>query len=184
MQPDERDAYHGDASAAMGESSGEPPVPGVPETRDGWAVDGPAVDSTIEHARREPLAVLVRELATPEAVPLARATLTRFAEREQAPETVRSALALAVTEACSNVVLHAYADLDRPGRLEVRAGRMDGALVVEVHDEGRGMVPRVDSPGLGVGLVLIANLADTLEIRTLERGLVVRMHFNVRGASR
>jgi anti-sigma regulatory factor (Ser/Thr protein kinase) len=129
------------------------------------------------------LAVLVREVAEPAAVPLAREVLTRFAECENAPNTVRSAVALAVTEACSNVVLHAYVDADAPGYLEVSAGQENGTLLVEVRDDGRGMVPRVDSPGLGVGLALIAQLADALEIRTRASGLAVRMHFDVSGAT-
>jgi serine/threonine-protein kinase RsbW/stage II sporulation protein AB (anti-sigma F factor) len=116
-------------------------------------------------------------------VPLARAVLTQFAHRENAPETVRSALALAVTEACSNVVLHAYVDAEAPGYLEVSAARQDGALVVEVRDDGRGMVPRIDSPGLGVGLPLIAQMADTFETRTRASGLAVRMHFNLPAAA-
>src|SRR4051795_5304949 len=65
------------------------------------------------------------------------------------PKTVRSALGLAVTEACANVVLHAYADRDTPGELELRACVVDAVLVVEVADQGRGMVPRIESAGLG-----------------------------------
>jgi serine/threonine-protein kinase RsbW len=42
----------------------------------------------------------------------------------------------------------------------------DGRLTVVVHDEGRGMLPRPDSPGLGLGLPLIATLAESLELGT------------------
>jgi anti-sigma regulatory factor (Ser/Thr protein kinase) len=112
---------------------------------------------------------------------LARAVLTEVAEREGVPEAVRSALALAVTEACANVVLHAYVDADAPGHLEVRACRAGAVLIVEVADDGRGMVPRIDSSGLGLGLPLIAQMADVFEIRThrQRRGLVLRMQFNL-----
>jgi anti-sigma regulatory factor (Ser/Thr protein kinase) len=120
----------------------------------------------VEQRGADGLSVLVHEIAEPEAVPLARAVLTRFAERESAPESVQSAVALAVTEACTNVVLHAYVDAEAPGYLEVSAGRTDGVLHVEVRDEGRGMVPRVGSPGLGLGLPLNAPQADVFEIRT------------------
>jgi len=90
------------------------------------------------------------------------------------------ALALAVTEACANVVLHAYLDAEAPGVLEVRAWTADAVLFVEVADDGRGMVPRIDSPGLGLGLPLIAQVADVVEIHTRpeRRGLVLRMQFN------
>lgn len=69
---------------------------------------------------------------------------------------------LAVTEACTNVVVHAYPDGDGP--MEVAAGVRDGRLSVAVRDEGRGMLPRPDSPGLGLGLPLIATLAESLEL--------------------
>jgi serine/threonine-protein kinase RsbW len=128
-------------------------------------------------------AVLVREVAEPEAVSRARAVLTRFAVHGGAPEIVRSALALAVTEACKNVVMHAYVDRDSPGDLEVRACIAEAVLVVEVTDDGKGMVPRVDGPGRGLGLPLIAQMADVFEIlrRPQRPGVVLRMHFNLAG---
>ena len=101
------------------------------------------------------------------------------------PETVISSLALAVTEACTNVVLHAYVDAAAPGDLEVRARKADSVLIVEVADDGRGLVPRIDSPGLGLGLPLISQVADVLELRTdrARPGLVVRMQFNLDATS-
>jgi serine/threonine-protein kinase RsbW len=69
---------------------------------------------------------------------------------------------LAVTEACTNVVVHAYPDAEGP--MEVAAAIRDGRLAVAVRDEGRGMLPRPDSPGLGLGLPLIATLSETLEL--------------------
>jgi anti-sigma regulatory factor (Ser/Thr protein kinase) len=153
--------------------------------RRGWAVDGtnghkPALSARPAGLGAE-LTVLVREVAELGAVPLARAALTTAAAREGAPEAVRSAIALAVTEACANVVLHAYVDADAPRDLEVRARRADDVLIVEVADDGRGLVPRVDSPGLGLGLPLIAQMTDVLEIITRRErpGLVLRMHFNL-----
>jgi serine/threonine-protein kinase RsbW len=69
-----------------------------------------------------------------------------------------------VTEACNNVVLHAY-DGD-PGPLHVTAEPGDGRLVVQVADEGRGFRPRASEgePSLGLGLPLIAALSDGFEI--------------------
>lgn len=68
-------------------------------------------------------------------------------------------LQIAVTEACTNVVTHAY--LDRPvGALEVRGDVVDGRVVIAVRDHGPGIVPRPESSGLGLGLPLIAALAD------------------------
>ena len=78
------------------------------------------------------------------------------------PEAI-SDVKLAVTEACTNVVLHAYTDGE--GDLEVTADVTgDGSIAIAVRDAGRGMVPRPDSPGLGLGLPLIASLAEQLEV--------------------
>ena len=80
------------------------------------------------------------------------------------PEQLLSDIKLAVTEACTNVVIHAYPDEEGP--MEVRAAVGDGELSVVVRDEGRGVVPRADSPGLGLGLPLIATLTESLELGT------------------
>jgi anti-sigma regulatory factor (Ser/Thr protein kinase) len=158
------------------------------KVRRGWAVGGTTYRAVVTPAPPAGLgyedAVLVREVAEPSAVSLARGVLTRFAARSGAPETVCSAVAIAVTEACTNVVSHAYVGRDAPGGLEVRACVADTVLVVEVADEGRGMVPRVDSPGLGLGLPLIAQTADILEIlEPVEPpGVVLRMRFDLAGS--
>jgi serine/threonine-protein kinase RsbW len=70
---------------------------------------------------------------------------------------------LAITEACTNVVVHAYED-GETGRLEVDASIDDDLLTVVIRDGGHGIVPRPDSPGLGLGLPLIASLTETLEL--------------------
>ncbi len=146
--------------------------------RRGWAMD----DSPRRPAAPpRGNAVLFRELAEPKAVAHARAFVTQFAESKGASETVRSSAALAVSEACSNVVLHAYVDAETPGDVEVRAGVSGDVLVVEVSDDGRGMVPRIDSPGLGLGLPLIAQMTDGFDIvdRRDRPGVLLRMHFNL-----
>jgi anti-sigma regulatory factor (Ser/Thr protein kinase) len=90
----------------------------------------------------------------------------------------REDIALAVSEACSNVVMHAYRHETTPGPLAVDAYRDDGEFFVVVCDEGVGMAPRTDSPGLGLGLGLIAGLAKRLEITTVEpAGSTVTMVF-------
>ena len=81
-----------------------------------------------------------------------------------ADDRVRTDLALAVGEACANVVVHAYPPGD-VGPLIVHATVKERELVVTVVDQGQGMTPRPDSPGLGLGLPLIANLSDRLEIQ-------------------
>jgi serine/threonine-protein kinase RsbW/stage II sporulation protein AB (anti-sigma F factor) len=84
-----------------------------------------------------------------------------------------------VTEACTNVVIHAY-DTDEPGSLEVDATIDDSHLTVVIRDNGRGIVPRPDSPGLGLGLPLIATLAESLELGTDDSdNTEVRMMFRI-----
>ena len=64
------------------------------------------------------------------------------------PEQTLSDIKLAVTEACTNVVVHAYPDRD-DGPLGVQATLDERTLTIVVTDEGRGVLPRADSPGLG-----------------------------------
>jgi serine/threonine-protein kinase RsbW len=157
-------------------------VAGARDTvRRGWVVESaetatPAPPPPLA----EELAVLVREVAEPRTVTLARTVLVEVAEREGVPAPVRSAMALAVTEACANAVRHAYVDADTPGDVEVRAGKAGGVMTVEVADHGRGMVPRLEGPGLGLGLALIVQMADVVEIRG-RPGMVVRMRFSLDG---
>ena len=72
-------------------------------------------------------------------------------------------MALAVSEAVTNVVMHAYRN-GEPGVVRIFASVGEGALVVVVSDDGPGMTPRTDSPGIGLGLSLLAKVASTVEI--------------------
>jgi anti-sigma regulatory factor (Ser/Thr protein kinase) len=112
-------------------------------------------------------------------VPLVRHALRGLLEASGVPEERISDITLAVTEACANAVLHAYPD--SRGQFEAGADLSPrGELVVTVRDYGSGMAPRVDSPGLGVGLPVMAAIADGLEIDTPEgSGTIVRMTFDV-----
>src|SRR3712207_5673189 len=88
-----------------------------------------------------------------------------LAAQAGAGDAVQTDLALAVGEACANVVVHAYPPGD-VGPLILHAEVLRGReIVVSVCDQGQGMTPRTDSPGLGLGLPLIANLAERLEIQ-------------------
>jgi anti-sigma regulatory factor (Ser/Thr protein kinase) len=93
------------------------------------------------------------------------------------PDHALADVKLAVTEACTNVVVHAYPD-EQPGPMTVRARLGAEELTVVVSDEGRGIVPRPDSPGLGHGLPHLATHAASLELGTNEREETeVRMTF-------
>ena len=98
-------------------------------------------------------------------------------------EETLSNIRLAVTEACTNVVVHAYPD-DREGPLEVLATLREEKLEVVVRDEGPGIAPRADSPGLGLGLPLIASLTESVQLgRDQAERTEVRMTFPLSGAS-
>ena len=80
-----------------------------------------------------------------------------------------SDIALAVGEACANAVVHAYADRET-GLLRVKADLTEQGLEVTIADEGRGMAPRADSPGLGLGLPLMASLTTAIDFRSTATG--------------
>jgi serine/threonine-protein kinase RsbW len=114
--------------------------------------------------------------ATPESVAVARGEVTALLARAGVESGVAHDVRLAVCEACSNVVMHAYRG--DPGPLEVEAWvDDDDRAVVSVRDEGLGLRPRVDSPGLGLGLSLITALAQRVEMEKRAQGTEVRMTF-------
>ena len=73
-------------------------------------------------------------------------------------------LQLAVSEALSNVVLHAYAGPG--GEMRVDVERDEDELRITIADDGRGLGTRPVAPGLGLGLGLIATACDRCEIAT------------------
>ena len=70
-----------------------------------------------------------------------------------------------VSEACNNVVLHAYPE-GEDGPIEIEASTDGDAIEVEISDHGSGFRPRPDEDGanLGLGLPLIASLSEGFEI--------------------
>ena len=103
--------------------------------------------------------------AVAENVAALRHAVVDLAAEAGADDGVRTDVALAVGEACANVVVHAYPPGD-VGPLIVQATVVPSReIVITVVDQGQGMTPRPDSPGLGLGLPLIANLSDRLEIQ-------------------
>lgn len=78
-------------------------------------------------------------------------------------------VALVLSEALTNAVIHAYTDV--PSRdIEVAVEVTADAVVITVADGGRGMRPRSDSPGLGLGLPLIASLTQRHEVEQRPEG--------------
>jgi anti-sigma regulatory factor (Ser/Thr protein kinase) len=89
-------------------------------------------------------------------------------------------VALAVSEAVTNVVIHAYRDRAPdagPGCVHITVTIGGDELLVAVADEGKGMAPRPDSPGAGLRLPIIATLADRFEIQQQPSGTRLLLAF-------
>lgn len=116
--------------------------------------------------------------AEAESVPLVRADIARFASEAGASEEQLDAVRLAVSEAVTNVVLHAYRW--RAGRVYVTAAAVSGELWVLIGDSGCGMNAQSNSPGLGLGLGLISQESDGFTIVSRATGgTEVRMRFDL-----
>jgi serine/threonine-protein kinase RsbW len=112
-------------------------------------------------------------------VPRARNDVVAFAAQRGATKRQLEAIRLAVSEAVSNVVLHAYnGGGGEGGRVHVTAQVAARELWILISDEGRGFQAPAHNPGLGWGLPLIAHMSDRLEIaERAEGGTEVRMRF-------
>ncbi len=118
--------------------------------------------------------------AVPRSVPELRRAVAEFARNAGASHELVEQIRLAISEAVTNVVIHAYVGAQAPGAVHVAARVEDGDLNIVVADDGRGMVPRLDSPGLGLGLVLIANAAENLDVHDGDSaGTQLRMTFTL-----
>jgi serine/threonine-protein kinase RsbW len=116
--------------------------------------------------------------ARPENVSVIRHVLGAFAESLDLPADLIADIRLAVTEACTNVVRHAYHD-GETGPIDVVIRPGQDRLELIVSDRGRGIGPSPDVDGPGLGLPLIAALADSLDIRPApSRGSRLAMSFS------
>ena len=98
------------------------------------------------------------------------------------PERIED-LKLAVSEAVTNSIVHAFRSTDA-GTFTVAVDvRPHESVTVCVADEGEGLTPRADSPGAGLGLGLISTLATSVEVHTPPRGrgTEIRMMFALTG---
>ena len=107
--------------------------------------------------------------ARPENVSVIRHVLGAFAEALRLPDDLVEDLRLAVTEACTKVVRHAY-PADIPGPVEISIVPSDEVVSVIVSDHGRGIGASSDTNGPGLGLPLIAAIADEVELQPVPGG--------------
>ena len=115
-------------------------------------------------------------LATPEAGYVLRSEMAAIARECGLSDQRVGDVKLAVSEAVSNVVRHAY-DGQAPGQVVATADVDGGTLRIVIADTGRGLAPRSDSPGLGLGLPLMAHLADTIDVVRNDPGTEIHMTF-------
>ena len=117
--------------------------------------------------------------STPPGVGAMRRDIAAFAQRCGMDADGIEAVRLAVSEAATNAVVHAYRE--STGDLAVSATVRDGELLVVVCDTGVGLAPRPDSPGLGLGMPLIASVTSRFQIVSNVRGTEVHMSFPLAG---
>ena len=103
--------------------------------------------------------------ARPENVAVVRHVLGAFAESMRLPDELIEDLRLAVTEACTNVVRHAYPE-GNPGAVEISIEPREERVKIVVADTGRGIGASSDTSGPGLGLPLIAAIADTVDLQS------------------
>ncbi|HEY7830977.1 MAG TPA: ATP-binding protein [Solirubrobacteraceae bacterium] len=124
-----------------------------------------------------------------ENVLLVRETLIGVAEALAIDDSDLNDIKTAVTEACNNVVMHAYAGKEGPLELElyVGSGSSDsGSIEVVVRDRGAGIQPRIprlrETPA-GIGIPVMQALARRVEFSSTEdQGTEVRMEFATPGS--
>jgi serine/threonine-protein kinase RsbW len=107
--------------------------------------------------------------ALAENVAVVRHVLGAFAVSMHLPDELIEDLRLAVTEACTNVVRHAYADGD-PGVMEISIEPGEEHVHVVVADSGRGIGTSSDTSGPGLGLPLIAAIAGSVDVQSAPDG--------------
>jgi serine/threonine-protein kinase RsbW len=134
---------------------------------------------------RQPPRVGVREVrltipARAEYVLLGRLALSGVTRMRPLDDETVNDLKLAVTEACTNSVRHAYGD--NGGTVDIVYELYDDRLVVEVSDDGAGFDPNrlVEAGELtegGLGIAIIRALVDEFEIGERQDGRGSRLRF-------
>ena len=120
--------------------------------------------------------------AKPEYITLSRLALTGLARVRSLPDDTLADLKLALTEACSNSVRHAYGE--GAGHVQISFELCEDKLVVEVSDDGAGFEPMEggrdgdgDLAEGGLGIAIIRSIADELEIGAQPHGSGSRLRF-------
>jgi len=114
-------------------------------------------------------AVRLQIPAKAEYIGLGRLALAGLSTLGELPDETVADLKLALTEACSNSIRHAY-DADGDGTVDIVYELHPDRVVIEVSDEGKGFVPEpyVGNPEelteSGLGIAIIRALSDEFEL--------------------
>jgi serine/threonine-protein kinase RsbW len=142
--------------------------------------------SSTENGRGGSRVVCLTIPAKPEYITLSRLALAGLSRVRAFPDETLADLKLALTEACSNSVRHAYDDRDgREGHVEITFELCDDRLIVEVADDGTGFEPaRADAREPeeeltegGLGIAIIHSIADEVEFGGGRDGRGSRLRF-------
>ena len=147
----------------------------------GWIPAGPgkvSVEWSIALVERTNPAFNLWVAAVPASVPIVRHRLDALLASHELPTDRAGDIRLAVTEASTNAILHAY-PTPKHGDVLVTARISRDDLTLTIRDSGVGIQPDQPSNGLGVGLRLIHHLADTVDITDADPGLALRMTFRL-----
>lgn len=107
---------------------------------------------------------------------IVRGMLGGLAEQLAVDPELLDDLKTAISEACNNVVLHAYGD--EPGPMRVRMYMDDRQIRVEVEDDGIGVEPDVVDRAEGIGLSVMRALTSEMDVHVgPQGGTLVRMWF-------
>jgi anti-sigma regulatory factor (Ser/Thr protein kinase) len=110
----------------------------------------------------------------------ARHALDLWVQNLKPTKPERNDLLLAISEAATNAIRHAYPEGTEGAAFRLDAEISDDRLQVVLTDDGVGLGASSSNPGLGMGLPLLGTLADTLMLvgpPERSRGLEVRMWF-------
>ena len=110
----------------------------------------------------------LRVRAEPERVIEVRRAMARYATEAGMEDLEVGAVELAVSEACTNVVRHAYPEAT--GDIEVMATADGRRLVVSVGDSGIGIRSHPGGAPQGLGMAIMLSLCDSFEVGTADGG--------------
>jgi anti-sigma regulatory factor (Ser/Thr protein kinase) len=121
--------------------------------------------------------------ARQDSLALMRHVVRGFRDAYDIPQATMDDIVLAVSEAATNSVVHAYGK--RRGTVTLVAHvNGDGLLQILVRDHGGGIQPPADTPMMGHGLALMEHVATALEIIGSPAGTDVVMTFGIESPHR